>query len=715
MKKQMKQFLAGTLAGVLLLGTVTVPSAEAAKKKPKLSKKKITVSVKKTKKLKIKNTKGIKKTTWSVKSKKIAKLSKKKKTSVVIKGVKNGKTTVTAKVKVKKKVYKLKCKVTVQKKGRTVPSAKPSDKPSTKPSIKPTGASTTAPSIQPSAAPSSVPSNAPSTAPSTEPSTAPSTAPSVSPSSAPTPEPTPIVPEGSRYEVKALESNQWTAIGEEYYSGLVFDAEEGSAFYKKPKGGAKGDGTVGFLLNEQGKAVDVSDFDTLEIKLEAASGANASKVYYTNARFYMGGAEGYTDGIGGISMGYPSERLRTYEMPLSALVAKGISLNNLKAVSISPTSTTDMGEYGIKIYSFTFVKKEGEEYVSKDTPVAIKASTQDGRTSHMLKETQTVQLKAEITNKNKEVINHKVTWSSSDETIATVAADGTVTGIKAGSVDITATADGYDDVTSTVGVDVYDDTPKSVSVRTGDWDYAYVTLDELKTGIQVKNLLLNENEEVVGEAEDQEVTITSSNSVTAEIENGMLKATEMSSTRGTIRLQAANKGELRAVTKTIYVYAVGFHVPITAANVYCASEGKTASNIVINENTAMVKDLNGSNSAIAFKCNLPAGKTIADYDGVNFQAFCQNAGTGSVMTSLFMPKNGWDTDILAPTDKEEWANAKSACKSGNSLTKSGGSASFQFNDVTEQEKTSNKVNFAMKFGLQDKGDIGITEIFIFKY
>lgn len=139
MKRTVKQAFAGTLAGVLVLGMTAVaapaPDASAAKKKPKLSKKKVSVTVKKTKKVKIKNTKGIKKTTWSVKSKKIAKLSKKKKTSVTIKGVKKGKTTVIAKVKVKKKTYKLKVKVTV-KAAKPTPTVKPTVRPTVKPTDK---------------------------------------------------------------------------------------------------------------------------------------------------------------------------------------------------------------------------------------------------------------------------------------------------------------------------------------------------------------------------------------------------------------------------------------------------------------------------------------------------------------------------------------------------------------------------------------------------
>ena len=50
--------------------------------------------------------KKIKKTTWSVKSKKIATISKKKKNSVTVKGKKAGNTKLTAKIKVGKKTYK---------------------------------------------------------------------------------------------------------------------------------------------------------------------------------------------------------------------------------------------------------------------------------------------------------------------------------------------------------------------------------------------------------------------------------------------------------------------------------------------------------------------------------------------------------------------------------------------------------------------------------
>ena len=97
------------MTAALLLG-VSMPSSPAAAKKkaPKLSTKKVSISVGQKKTIKLKNGK---KAVWSIKSgKKVVSLSKKKKTSVVVKGKKAGKAVVLAKVGKKK----LTCKVTVK-------------------------------------------------------------------------------------------------------------------------------------------------------------------------------------------------------------------------------------------------------------------------------------------------------------------------------------------------------------------------------------------------------------------------------------------------------------------------------------------------------------------------------------------------------------------------------------------------------------------------
>ncbi len=115
MKKQFKSLLVSAVALSLIVPTVSAPVSEAASK-PKLAKKSVSVKVGKTKKIKVKSKKKVKKTTWKLTKagKKIVKLSKKKKKSVTVKGKKAGKATLTAKIKVGKKTYKAKCKIKVK-------------------------------------------------------------------------------------------------------------------------------------------------------------------------------------------------------------------------------------------------------------------------------------------------------------------------------------------------------------------------------------------------------------------------------------------------------------------------------------------------------------------------------------------------------------------------------------------------------------------------
>ena len=127
MNKSLKRVIVSAMALSLLVPAVSAPKAEAAAK-PKLSAKSVKVTVGATKKITVKKVKAkkIKKTTWSLpkKGKKIVSLSAKKKTGVTLKGKKAGKTTLTAKVKVGKKTYKLKTKITVVKKTAVI-TAKP--------------------------------------------------------------------------------------------------------------------------------------------------------------------------------------------------------------------------------------------------------------------------------------------------------------------------------------------------------------------------------------------------------------------------------------------------------------------------------------------------------------------------------------------------------------------------------------------------------------
>lgn len=116
----------------LVVPTLAVPEVDAATK-PKLSASKVSVKVKKTKKITVKGVKAkkIKKTTWSISKKKIAKITKKTKTSVTIKGLKKGSAKLTAKIKVGKKTYTKKCTVNVT--AGVTPTATPTEVPTPTP------------------------------------------------------------------------------------------------------------------------------------------------------------------------------------------------------------------------------------------------------------------------------------------------------------------------------------------------------------------------------------------------------------------------------------------------------------------------------------------------------------------------------------------------------------------------------------------------------
>ena len=168
MGRKTAKMLGLVLAGSMVI-SMTSPVADAAAKMS-LSKKKITITQGEKVTLKVK--KATKKVKWSVtKGKKVIKLSKKKKASVVITGKKAGKAVVTAKAGKKK----LTCKVTVKAANKdvqptqatTAPTATPweTQAPATQPPA------TTAPTSTPvvSEAPTATPSEAPTATPSESP------------------------------------------------------------------------------------------------------------------------------------------------------------------------------------------------------------------------------------------------------------------------------------------------------------------------------------------------------------------------------------------------------------------------------------------------------------------------------------------------------------------------------------------------------------------
>ena len=131
MKKNFRRAMAAVMAAALTFSLAgTAADADAAKKKIKLASKSVSVTVKKTKTVKIKNVKAkqVKKLTVKSASKKIATAKKKGKTAVKVTGKKAGKSTkvkITLKLKGKKKATKLTLKVKV----KAAPAKKPTVNP----------------------------------------------------------------------------------------------------------------------------------------------------------------------------------------------------------------------------------------------------------------------------------------------------------------------------------------------------------------------------------------------------------------------------------------------------------------------------------------------------------------------------------------------------------------------------------------------------------
>ena len=169
MRRVLKKGIAVALAAAMVV-TLAPASADAAKK-PSV-KKKASVQVGKTTKIKVKNGSKKAKVTWKTSNKKVAKITKKttkgNKATATVKGVKKGKAKITASYKLgKKKAQKLVCTVTVG--NATVPVATPTPGTNTTPTPVPTnqggGSTVTPPPSDPTPTPTPVSTPTPSPRP----------------------------------------------------------------------------------------------------------------------------------------------------------------------------------------------------------------------------------------------------------------------------------------------------------------------------------------------------------------------------------------------------------------------------------------------------------------------------------------------------------------------------------------------------------------------
>lgn len=148
MTRTRKKTLAVLMALSVVIPGGVAPTSEAAAKKVKLSKTKVSIQVGKTKKISIKNAKKGAKVTWKTSNKKVVKIVKSKKKGkkayAVIKGAKKGAATLRAIYKVGKKKKTMKCKVKVTKNTANKIATKQPTAPTKKP-VSPSGQPTAVP------------------------------------------------------------------------------------------------------------------------------------------------------------------------------------------------------------------------------------------------------------------------------------------------------------------------------------------------------------------------------------------------------------------------------------------------------------------------------------------------------------------------------------------------------------------------------------------
>ena len=696
MKKNLKTACAKVTAVALALAMVAsaAPANAAKAKKPALSTSKATITVGKTKKITVKKAKP-KKTTWTVnkKGKKIVKLTKKKKTSVTIKALKKGSATVTAKIKVGKKNYTKKVKVTVEPKTTPTKSAVP--------------ATSKAPVVSNAPASKAPVSNAPA-------SKAPvSNAPvSKAPEATPTPEPTPYVPEGNEFKIVPSADNQWDGVSSDYYGDLTFPEGEGVVFTSTDDYNS----CAAFYLKD-GLTVDVSDFDTLEVDLVCAfdqfePGSSvakeaALKVWGTGATDFWGKTDGDYEGD-------PSGKTaaRVWEIPLSKLVGNGVNLSDIKAIGAVVNKAT--GDQ-VKVKSFTF-KKNTENFVSKDVPKAISIKQAEGLTK--VEEGKTLDLVATVTNKNGAALDEAaVNWSSDAEGVATVE-NGKVTGVSAGKATITATVKDHAEVMATYEVEVYNNNPASIAIQVEN-NYKAYTVDELlekNEGMAVKGVLLNANGDVVGDTTSQNITVKNAGTTGAQIKDGVLTATAA----GTIVLELAATDDFEAVTLDVEVVK-GMRVPFTSECVKNGSQDAakgTHASMEIKNGVATLTGVPGTYN-IGFDVEVDLGaKTVADYKGIRFaySDYEKATTTGDDTYRGFTAYANPDFSVSASDGNGlacGWGGAKSLGKFyGDALNE--GTATATFDYVSGSHDTSaTTLRVGIKFeGFDGTGKVNISDIIL---
>lgn len=195
-------------------------------------------------------------------------------------------------------------------------------------------------------------------------------------------------------------------------------------------------------------------------------------------------------------------------------------------------------------------------------------------------ETQTLTATVKPTN----AANKTVTWSSSNTTIATVNSNGVVTGVKAGSVTITATANDGSGAKGTCSVTVSNIAVSGISLNKQTLSLVKGTTETLTATITPSN------------ATEQTVTWSSSNTTVATVNGGTVTAKAVGT--ATITAKAGNKSATCTVTVTPILVS-GISLSPSATNINTGASVTISATVTPSNADDKTVTWSSSNTAIA--------------------------------------------------------------------------------------------------------------------